>query len=72
MAFIAQIRQYPLRFLKTLALFYAMFVVGMAIAVIGPTMLDLTIQTMSELNQTAYILPARGGGHATGSFVGKC
>lgn len=71
MSFISEIRLYPLRFVKTLALFFAMFVVGMAIGVIGPTMLDLTIQTQSNLEKVGLILPARGGGHVTGSFISE-
>jgi len=54
---------------KTLAIYSALISMGMGYGVIGPTLLDLKTQVLSDLNQVSFILPARSGGYALGSII---
>ena len=69
--FVNQIKLYPLRFVKTCALYTALIGVGFSLGVVGPTLLDLKTQVGRGLSDVSYALPARAGGYALGSFVSK-
>ena len=68
---LTQIKLYPMRFVKTLAIYFAMSAIGLSYGVIGPTLLDLKTQVSKELTEVSISLPARAGGYAAGSFLSK-
>jgi len=67
-SFIEQIRLHPVNFLKTIALFTSIFATAMTFTIIGPTLLDLKTQVNREINEISYVITARSGGYALGSF----
>ena len=69
MAAIEQIKKYPIRVLKTLALYINLIALGLNNGIVGPTLLDLRILTQSSVSEIAYILPGRAAGFTVGSFV---
>lgn len=69
MPVIQQIKKYPSRVWKSLALYSSLVTLGLSLGVAGPTMLDLGILVQDDKN-IAYILPGRAGGYAVGSFLG--
>src|SRR5258708_5627266 len=66
---LSQIRLYPERFVKTVALWTSILAIGMSFGVIGPTLLDLKTQVSRELGEVSSVLPARAGGYALGSII---
>ena len=66
---VSQIRLYPERFVKTIALWTSILAIGLSFGVIGPTLLDLKTQVSRELGEVSSVLPARAGGYALGSIV---
>lgn len=69
MPVIQQIKMYPSRVGKSIALYSSMVTLGLSLGVAGPTMLDLGILVQGN-EDIAYILPGRAGGYAIGSFLG--
>lgn len=69
MPVIQQIKKYPSRVGKSIALYSSMATLGLSLGVAGPTMLDLGILVQDKVD-IAYILPGRAGGYAIGSFLG--
>ena len=66
-----QIRLYPMRAVKSLALYTCLLTLGMGAAIIGPTLLDLRTQVFRTLTEVSAIMPARSGGYALGSFLSE-
>lgn len=56
------------RLFKTLFLWSGMLAVGLSIAVVGTTLLDLQQQVASDLSTISFLLPARSGGYVLGSL----
>lgn len=69
MPVIQQIKMYPSRVWKSVALYSSLVTLGLSLGVAGPTMLDLGI-LVQDSDNIAYILPGRAGGYAIGSFLG--
>jgi hypothetical protein len=66
-----QIKMYPMRFWKTLCVYFCMMAIGLSYGVIGPTLLDLQTLVNCTLDQASLSLPARAGGYAVGSFISE-
>ena len=66
-----QIRLYPMRFFKTLCVYFSMMAIGLSYGVIGPTLLDLQTLVGCSLDEASLSLPARAGGYAIGSFISE-
>lgn len=71
MRFLAQIRSHPTRFLKTAGLWLCFLSLGMSLAIVGPTLLDLRHQVCCNITDISYALAARAGGQAIGSFISE-
>lgn len=71
MRFWDEIRKYPVRFLKTSELWACYLSLGMSLAIVGPTLLDLRHQVKVEIKEISFLLPARAGGQAAGSLISK-
>ena len=57
-----QIKRNKVRFVKSCGLYACLFLIGFSDGIVGPTVIDLAIQTGSNLTMTPYILPFRAGG----------
>ena len=68
---LTQIKLYPMRFVKTLAIYFAMSAIGLSYGILGPTLLDLKTQVSRDLTEVSASLPVRAGGYAAGSFLSK-
>lgn len=42
---------------------------GLSMGIVGPTLIDLMLQTSSTLTTTALVMPFRAGGYAFGAFI---
>lgn len=71
MRFWSQIQDHPIRFLKTTGLWLCFLSLGMSLAIVGPTLLDLRQQVCCNLTDISYTLAARAGGQAVGSFISE-
>lgn len=56
--------------LKTLALSLCFLAAGMSSAIIGPTLLDLQMQTSTSLDQISLVLTFRSLGMGVGALIG--
>lgn len=68
MSFLIEIRTHKIRVLKTLALFACFIAHGLVMGVLGPSMMDLEVSVGTTMDKIAYIVTARAGGFAVGSF----
>jgi len=67
-----QIREHPIRFLKTVALYYALISLGLSVGMVGPTLLDLGLATNEPFKRINFVLPGRALGYTIGSIASKC
>lgn len=65
------LRQDKVRCLQTLSLLITTFGMGLTLAVVGPTMLDLQQQTHCSLDQITQILNMRAAGSIPGALLSK-
>ena len=61
--------EHRVRYIKTACLMLCWVQVGLNMGVVGPTLIDLMIQTDADLTMAALIMPFRSGGYAIGAFV---
>ena len=61
--------EHRVRYIKTACLMLCCIQVGLNMGVVGPTLIDLMIQTDAELTKAALIMPFRSGGYAIGAFI---
>lgn len=66
-----EVKDHPIRFLKTTGLWSCFICLGMNLAIVGPTLLDLRQQVGSSIKEVSYGLAARAGGQAAGSLISK-
>ena len=61
------------KFWKTIILYVTFTTIGLDIAMIGPTLLDLqqTVGTNTTIDEISQIIPSRAGGYAAGTLAGK-
>lgn len=71
MKIVQQIKENKVRAIKTLAVYFAFIGNGLCSGISGPTLLDLQIAANSSLEQITWVIPARSGGYAIGSLLGK-
>lgn len=64
-----EIRQHPVRLVKSCGLFSCFLTIGLSLGIVGPTLLDFQDKTRSDLKLVSLILPFRAGGYAFGSLV---
>lgn len=57
------------RYIKQFAMFSCCLQLGFSMGIVGPTIIDLTFQTHSNLTEAAVVLPCRAGGYAVGAFL---
>lgn len=57
------------RYIKTFTMYSCCIQLGLSMEIIGPTLIDLTYQTHSNLTEAAAVLPFRAGGYAVGAFI---
>lgn len=72
MRFWTEIKDHPIRFLKTAGLWSCFVSLGMSLAIVGPTLLDLRHQVSTSIKEVSFALAARAGGQAIGSLVSEC
>lgn len=60
---------YKIRILKSCCLFSCFFLIGLMYGIIGPSLIDLSIQTSSDLTTTSYVLPFRAAGYAVSKLI---
>ncbi|RWS02572.1 sodium-dependent glucose transporter 1A-like protein, partial [Leptotrombidium deliense] len=65
-----EIKAHKINFLKTFFIYLMFLVIGLGIAIPGPTLLDLQIAVNCSLEEIGYLLPARALGYASGSILG--
>ena len=58
-----QVRDFKIRLLQSCGFFACFFLIGLMFGIIGPTLIDLAIQTETDLTKTSLILPFRAGGY---------
>ncbi|XP_070572018.1 sodium-dependent glucose transporter 1A-like [Ptychodera flava] len=56
--------------IKTVSLYFSFFGLGLCLAVIGPSLLDLKFQVGATLQQVTLVFTARSVGYVIGSIVG--
>ncbi|XP_042909070.2 sodium-dependent glucose transporter 1-like, partial [Parasteatoda tepidariorum] len=59
-----------IRIIKTLNLYACFIVLGLCIAITGPTLIDLTHIVNTDIKTIAFIYAARSSGYIGGSFIG--
>ena len=61
------------KFLKTIILYVSFITLGLDVALIGPTLLDLqhVIGTNTTTDEISQIIPSRAGGYAAGTLAGN-
>lgn len=64
-----EIQKHKIRFLKSCGFYACFFLIGLSVGIIGPTLIDLAIQTGTDLTKTSLILPLRAGGYVVGAFT---
>src|SRR2546421_10918368 len=69
MAFIQEIKTHPMRFSKSIAVFFINVSFGLVSGLLGPTLLDLQIQVGASIDKIAYVMPARSVGIVLGSLM---
>lgn len=67
-AFLTLLFSDKIRLLKTLSIWTGTFCIGLSIAVVGATLLDLQQQVATDLTSISYLLPARSAGYVVGSL----
>ncbi|RWS26537.1 sodium-dependent glucose transporter 1-like protein [Leptotrombidium deliense] len=70
MSILTEIKNNKLSFLKTVLGSLMYLVIGLSMAIPGPTLLDLQIAVNCSLEQISYLLPSRACGYVIGSFAG--
>ena len=71
MRFLQEMRRHPDRLRKTLVLWLCFLTLGLNLALVGPTLLDLRHIVCSGIREVSLSLPARAAGQAIGSFASK-
>ncbi|XP_022239619.1 sodium-dependent glucose transporter 1-like isoform X2 [Limulus polyphemus] len=61
---------FTIKHFQTANLYFAFVALGMALAITGPTLLDLELALNTDTEHISYILVGRGIGYLSGSFVG--
>ncbi|XP_076307967.1 LOW QUALITY PROTEIN: sodium-dependent glucose transporter 1A-like [Tachypleus tridentatus] len=61
---------FTIKHFQTANLYFAFVVLGMALAITGPTLLDLELALNTDTEHISYIIVGRGIGYLSGSFVG--
>lgn len=57
-----EVKKHKIRFIKSCGFYANFFLIGLSVGIIGPTLIDLAIQTSTDLTQISLILPFRAGG----------
>lgn len=71
MNYIKIMRENPSATIKTMMLTVSFFTLGMSGAIIGPTLLDLQLQTSTTIDKISLVLTARSVGIGLGALIGK-
>ncbi|KAI1291106.1 Major facilitator superfamily domain-containing protein 4A [Halotydeus destructor] len=69
MGAIAQIKAHRIRFVKTLALYFALISIGLSISITGPTLIDLQLQTGTEYSEVSHVIPVRAVALSAGALI---
>lgn len=59
----SEIKKYKIRFLKSCLFYSSFFLTGLAVGIIGPSLIDLAVRTNTDLTKTSLTLPFRAGGY---------
>ena len=68
---VAAAEQRSRRTTATIGYFAGFVALGLAYAVLGPTLIDLAANVGTDLTSISYVLSARGLGYLVGSLVGS-
>ena len=70
MGMLSEVRQHPIRGIKTLCLVLLFFYCGLGIAIVGPTLINIQDRTNATLTEASYGLSFRSAGAGVGSLLG--
>lgn len=62
-SFLYEIKKHKIAFLKSCGFYACFLLIGLNIGIVGPTLIDLAVQTSTDVTRTALILPFRAGGY---------
>ena len=67
-----EVKDFKLRLLQSCGFFACFFLIGLMFGIIGPTLIDLAIQTRTNIMMTSLILPFRAAGYVVSVMKATC
>ena len=68
---LTQVRDHPIRGIKTLLLVFLCFYGGITLTLVGPTLVSLQLRSNSSVTQASYGLSFRSAGASVGAVAGE-